>query len=139
LDSVLHVGREALYVFIDDSRSMHIIRKARKKVGKLSFTNAKDLGFPLEEFFPYQPTNGLVMVYLAVNLQPDQLTIAGVDLYRDPRGCYPGETTTPNVYTSGHDAELELNLMLRLLASYQGNLIVIGDNLASEYERYVNG
>jgi hypothetical protein len=138
LDSVLHFGKDALYIFIENERSMRIIRKAKKKIQRLSFTNAEDLGFPVEEFYPYQPTNGLIMIYVAVNLRPDKLIIAGIDLYRDPRGCYPGETSTPNVYTSGHDEDRELDLMLCLLASYQGNLTIIGDGLEFEYERYIS-
>ena len=138
LDSVLAFGKDALYVFIEHERSMRIIRKAKQRIRKLSFCNAEDLGFPIEQFYPYQPTNGLIMIYVAVNLRPDKLTIAGVDLYCDPRGCYPGETSTPNVYTSGHDSHRELDLILCLLKSYQGDLTIIGDRLKYEYERHIS-
>lgn len=138
LDSVLHVGRDILYTFIDDARAMRIIMKARKEIDRLSFTNAIDLGFPAHIFAPYQPTNGVIMVFLAVKLAPKKLTIAGIDLYRDPRGCYPDETNLSNTYTSDHNADLELDLILQLLASYQGQLTIFGENLESEYERYTH-
>ena len=111
--------------------------RAREQVPRLSFTNARDLGFPLAELAPYQPTNGLIMVYLAVKLNPPTLTVAGIDLYRDPRGAYPDKTATPNHYTSAHDEAREVGMLLELLASYTGELRIIGDNLASEYERYI--
>jgi hypothetical protein len=137
LDSVQRVGRDILYVFVHEERSMRIVMRARKSIPRLSFTNASDLGFPLQDFEPYQPTNGLIMLYLAVKLQPDHLTVAGIDLYRDPRGCYPDESAEPNQYTSAHDEGLELDMMLRLLSSYKGNLTIIGKYLATEYECYV--
>ena len=137
LDSVRHVGNNILYVFINDERAMRIIQKVRKQISRLYFTNATDLGFPIEEFSPYQPTNGLVMLYVAINLRPDQLVIAGIDLYQDPRGCYPDMTSTPNMYTAAHSSDRELDLMLRLLASYCGSLTIIGEKLSFEYQRYV--
>ena len=78
------------------------------------------------------------MIFAAVNLKPDRLIIAGIDLYQDPRGCYPDESDIPNHYTSLHEAPRELDLMLRLLASYDGELEIVGTKLALEYERYIN-
>ena len=136
VESVLSVGTDSLYVFINPERAMRMVMRAREQVPRLSFTNVMDLDFPLADFAPYQPTNGLIMIYLAVRLNPRALTIAGVDLYRDPRGAYPDETTTPNHYTSAHDKEKELGLLLELLASYPGELRIIGDKLTAEYESY---
>jgi hypothetical protein len=138
LDSVLHVGRDILYAFIDDARAMRIVMKARQKMERLRFTNAIDLGFPADIFAPYQPTNGVIMIFLAVKLAPKRLTIAGVDLYRDARGCYPDDTALSNNYTSDHNADLELNLIVQLLDSYKGKLTIYGENLEYEYERYIS-
>ena len=137
VESVISVGTDSLYVFISPERAMRMVMRAREQVPRLSFTNARDLGFPLAELAPYQPTNGLIMVYLAVKLNPPTLTVAGIDLYRDPRGAYPDKTATPNHYTSAHDEAREVGMLLELLASYTGELRIIGDNLASEYERYI--
>jgi hypothetical protein len=106
---------------------------------RLSFTNAIDLGFPADVFAPYQPTNGVIMVLLAAKLAPRKLTIAGIDLYRDPRGCYPDETNLSNTYTSDYNADRELDLILQLLESYQGELTIYGENLECEYEQCTHG
>lgn len=137
VESVVKIGKDALYIFISDERAMRMVMRAKKLVPRLSFTNIEDLGFPLVDFKPYQPTNGLIMLYLAVKLSPDTLTVAGIDLYKDPHGCYPDESTTPNHYTSAHDKNKELALILGLLASYQGELIIVGEGLASKYEEYL--
>jgi hypothetical protein len=136
-ESVVKVGRDIVYGFLNEDKAFPIIRKVSKTVGKLGFFGAVELGFPIDEFTPYKPTNGLLMVFAAVNLKPDRLIIAGIDLYQDPRGCYPDESATPNHYTSLHEAPRELDLMLRLLASYDGDLEIVGNKLALEYERYI--
>ena len=136
VETLLKIRKEALYVFINHDRSMRMINKARKTIPRLSFCNAEDLGFPLGKFFPYQPTNGLIMLYLAVNLTPATLTVAGVDLFSDPRGAYPDDNTIPNTYTSAHNRKLELEILLKLLASYRGELTIIGDQLKSAFEHY---
>jgi len=46
-------------------------------------------------------------------------------------------TSTPNMYTAAHSSDRELDLMLRLLASYCGSLTIIGEKLSFEYQRYV--
>lgn len=134
LDSVEKTCRDILYVFITPERANRIVMKASKIVPRLSFANADELGFPLSQFEPYQPTNGVIMLYFAVMLQPEELTIAGIDLYRDPRGCYPDSTDMPNVYTSAHSEQKELQMILSILGQYKGNLTIIGDSLQQEYE-----
>ena len=51
-----------------------------------------------------RPTNGAVMLATAVALQPSRLVISGVDLFNHPAGSYPGDSTTPNAYSQGHEA-----------------------------------
>lgn len=135
LDSVLKTGRDILYVFITGERASRIIMKASSQLEELSYCNAYDLGFPLDSFLPYQPTNGVIMLYFAVMLQPDQLTIAGIDLYRDPRGCYPDDNDMPNDYTSAHNDQKELEIILSILGEFKGQLTIIGDSLKNEYTR----
>ncbi len=135
LDSVQKVGKDLLYVFITGERSSRIVMKASKKMPKLSYANAEDLGFPLDFFEPYQPTNGVIMLYFAVMLQPARLIVAGIDLYRDSRGCYAGESDMPNGYTSAHSEQRELEMILDLLHLYQGDLTIIGESLQTEYEQ----
>lgn len=137
-DSVLEVGRDIIYAFLSDSKALPIIKKVREDVNRLRFISAVELGFPIEKFAPHKPTNGLLMLYLAVALRPARLIIAGIDLYQDPRGCYPEESDTPNDYTSVHEADKELELILQLLSTHNGELVIIGDKLALEYERYTH-
>ena len=55
------------------------------------------------------------MLALAVALKPEQLTIAGIDLYRHPSGAYPGTPETANAYAPAHDRELERTHTLAML------------------------
>jgi hypothetical protein len=138
-ESVRRIGKGPLYGFMDDSSALRIVRKLRGKVKPLRFFTAAELGFPFEDFGPHTPTNGLLMLYLAVVLQPQALTVAGIDLYQDPRGCYPDDCSTPNTYTSVHDSAKEVGAILQFLAAFRGQLTIIGQGaLAREYKRYIN-
>lgn len=137
-DCVSRVGGGPLYGFLNDTRALPIVRKLRGQVLPLRFFTATDLAFPLREFDQRKPTNGLLMLYLAVKLQPAQLTVAGIDLYRDPRGCYPDDNSTPNHYTSVHNPDLEVDTIVQLLRAYSGRLTIVGERLAEEYERTVH-
>ena len=73
-----------------------------------------DFGF----FAPYKPTNGAVMIATAAALATHQLIVAGIDLFSDPRGSYPGDAATPNAYTVAHDRELEARFVLETMAAF---------------------
>jgi hypothetical protein len=85
-----------------------------------------------------RPTNGAVMLATAVALQPQRLVIAGIDLFSHPAGSYPGDTTTPNAYSPGHNAESELKILLEALSRYQGELVIISDALRRHWEAFEN-
>lgn len=91
-----------------------------------------DFGF----FAPYKPTNGAVMIATAAALATQQLIVAGIDLFSDPRGSYPGDAATPNAYTVAHDREVEARFVLETLATFHGEVIVVGDVLEARWRRH---
>lgn len=97
-----------------------------------------DAGFVLLDRFtpmladlsgPQIPTNGALMVALAVALRPKRIVIAGIDLYRHPRGKYPGAPDEPVGYTSQHSVEIDLDLIGRALGAFEGETIILSENL----------
>lgn len=102
------------------------------------FFDAHDLAPSLRAFDwgVLRPTNGAVMLAVAVALQPARLVIAGVDLFRHQAGSYPGDVTTPNAYSPGHSLESELAFLLELFDRYSGELVIISDALRAEWEAH---
>lgn len=78
---------------------------------------------------PLIPTNGALMIALAAALRPRRLVVAGIDLYRHPQGKYPGGADNCEGYTDQHSAEADLNLISRALAGFEGETIILSDNL----------
>ena len=60
------------------------------------------------------------MVATAVALQPKRLILAGIDLYLDPRGRYPGDPTPENELPQMHSRAVELDILEQVLASFRG-------------------
>ncbi len=86
-----------------------------------------------------RPTNGAVMLVTAVALQPARLVISGIDLFSHPAGSYPGDTTTPNAYTPGHNANSELAILLEALSHYKGELTILSPALREQWEAFRSG
>lgn len=105
------------------------------------FFDAHDLAPSLHTFDwgVLRPTNGAVMLAVAVALQPARLIIAGVDLFRHQAGSYPGDVTTPNAYSPGHSLESELAFLLELFDGYGGELVIVSDALRAEWEAHKAG
>lgn len=105
------------------------------------FFDAHDLAPSLRAFDwgVLRPTNGAVMLAVAVALQPARLVIAGVDLFRHQAGSYPGDVTTPNAYSPGHSLESELAFLLELFDRYTGELVIVSDALRAEWEAHRAG
>jgi hypothetical protein len=104
--------------------------------GRIRYAAIERLGLFLSEAHLHgvRPTNGAAMLAVAVALQPARLVISGIDLFSHPAGSYPGDTTTPNAYTPGHDADSELALLLEALSRYQGELVILSEALRREWE-----
>ena len=69
------------------------------------------------------------MVALAVALGPRRLVVAGIDLFGDARGAYPGDSSTPNAYGMFHSRAAEQAAIVGLLRHYPGELVVVGNVL----------
>jgi len=85
-----------------------------------------------EGFGTFAPTNGVVMLAVARALAPRHITVAGVDLFSDPRGAYPGDVQTPNAYGVFHNHEKEREFTLRWIQGVREDgvdLRIIGDVL----------
>lgn len=72
-----------------------------------------------------RPSNGALMIATAVALQPECLTIAGLDLFKHSDGRYPGDLQGTNAYSQCHDPEYELAVIERALREYRGRLEIL--------------
>jgi hypothetical protein len=84
----------------------------------------------------FEPTNGAIMLATAVALAPPSLTVAGIDLFSDPRGAYPGADQTPNAYAAAHHLDGELRIILEILDNYRGELRIVGDVLNEHWNAH---
>jgi hypothetical protein len=76
------------------------------------------------------------MLATAVALRPSRIIIAGIDLFADPAGPYPGDASTPNAYVPVHERSLERDFILASLEKFEGELTIIGRALAELWERW---
>ena len=84
--------------------------------------------------WPAYPTNGALMVAVAAALRPQRLVIAGIDLYRDPQGKYPGANDEPNEYGGLHNRDTDLDYMRMALSAYDGALVILSAALRDSLE-----
>jgi len=86
-------------------------------------------------FGSFAPTNGTVMLILARALKPRHITVAGVDLFSDAQGAYPGDTSTANAYGVFHSRDKECEFTRRWVQAVRADdgidLRLIGDALTS--------
>jgi hypothetical protein len=73
------------------------------------------------------------MLAVAVALKPKRLIIAGIDLFEDPAGPYPGDDKTPNEYVVVHERDMETEFILETLQDYRGELVIIGGVLEKKW------
>jgi hypothetical protein len=102
------------------------------------YFNANDMTDSLRDFDwgHLRPTNGASMLATAMALAPERLIVAGIDLFSDPAGSYPGDTATENAYSPGHSRDRELAFLLALLDLYRGDLAIVGAVLNEEWRRH---
>ncbi|MDZ7826028.1 MAG: hypothetical protein U5R48_08485 [Gammaproteobacteria bacterium] len=136
-DTVMRHPRDAVFVFQtrEDAEDMRF--KCASRRGPIRYACADRLGsIDPAGFGIHRPTNGAVMIATAVALQPPRLLVGGIDLFSHPEGTYPGDARTPNAYTLAHDRNTELAFILQSLAGYRGELTILNDILAAEWNRY---
>jgi hypothetical protein len=82
----------------------------------------------------FELTNGAIMLATAVALAPGSLVVAGIDLFSDPRGAYPGDDDdTPNAYAAAHERNSESQFIMEILSAYRGELLILGDALKAHW------
>jgi len=102
--------------------------------GRMRFVTLQRLGILGQlDWDGVRPTNGATMVATAVALKPRKIIIAGIDLFEDPAGTYPGDSRTPNAYVPVHDRSLEIDFILGELAKFEGEIVIHGQALAQRW------
>lgn len=125
----------------DSEERLMLARAYHPLAGRIEFFNVNDVAADLKLFDwgHLRPTNGANMLAVAAALKPEKLVVAGIDLFQHPEGSYPGDASTPNAYSPGHSRETELNYILRLFSEFRGEIVVVGDILRTQWERYKVG
>lgn len=109
------------------SDAEHMRRQFRRSPRRIRLMSGESLGvIASDDASGFLPTNGAVMLATAVALKPRRLVVAGIDLFSDPAGAYPGDTRTPNDYALGHDRDAERDYIVGLLRAFDGELVVYG-------------
>ena len=102
---------------------------------RLRYATAERLGvFETGSDGKAAPTNGALMIATAVALGPQRLVVAGIDLFSDPAGAYPGDVVTENAYALGHEAAFERAFIIAALRRHKGELVVFGEPLRKVLE-----
>jgi len=83
-----------------------------------------------------RPSNGTLMIITAAALQPERITIGGMDLFMHPAGRYPNEIRTRNEYSRVHTRENELAMIDLALRDFQGEITILSDILRTSLEEY---
>ncbi len=122
----------------DAERNLLLQRSYHPLYGRFEFFNVNVMtgSIQLYDWGHLRPTNGVCMLAVAVALKPDQLVIAGIDLFQHPDGSYPGEATAANAYSPGHSRDSELDFILQLLSGFSGEVVIVGDILRSAWENH---
>lgn len=93
------------------------------------FTIERLLGFCNDIEHNDKLSTGILMLMVAVALQPKRLVIAGMDLYQHSEGRYPGDLHSNNKYAPNHNVDSELEAISQILSQYDKELMIIGDIL----------
>lgn len=135
--SIKAMGPKMLYGLQNIEAETRLAFDLFPSMHRYAFVTAERLGlYDFETFSTYRPTNGAVMVATAIALKPRQLIIAGMDMFEHPSGSYPGDKDTPNAYTLNHDRETELQYLLQLFDSYDGELLILSSVLNDYWQAY---
>jgi len=131
--TLARVGSSCFFGFRTIDEEIRVFRRRflrpRRRPLLRYFTYERLPGFLNERRWGARPTNGAVMLATAVELQPARLVIAGIDLFADPAGSYPGGSDVPNAYVPVHDRESELVIIQTALHRFRGEVEIFGDVL----------
>lgn len=134
--SIEKLPEQRLFGFFSLDSERDILGRFTTTSRKLDYVTAERLGgADFQRFGIYRPTNGAVMIAVAVALQPERITVAGIDLFRHPAGTYPGDNSTPNAYAAPHAPDLERDFILDVLEGSNAEVTIVGDVLRAEWDR----
>jgi hypothetical protein len=140
LESTLRTIRPRAGFVLKDADTVRSVFAHPHPGRRIRFGVAERLGlFDAAQCGELTLTNGAIMIALAVALAPRRLVIAGVDLFADPAGAYPGDTATANDYTAGHSRTLDRDFICDVLSRYRGDLDVRSPVLASALAQHRQG
>ncbi|MDA3856830.1 MAG: hypothetical protein PF480_00960 [Roseovarius sp.] len=100
----------------------------RGRVSYLVVEEIADLGNALQGH--PRPTTGAVMLAAAIALAPRRLIVAGMDMFADKAGAYPGRTTAVNAYTAAHDRQTDETFIRNHLARFEGEIMTLSPAFA---------
>lgn len=103
------------------------------------FTYERASPFLNDDRWPAHPTNGVLMVATAAALKPRRLVVAGIDLYLDPRGRYPGDRAPDNDFPQMHSRDVELEILEKTLAGFPGEVEILSRTLREALARRREG
>ncbi|MDT8326751.1 MAG: hypothetical protein RQ750_05100 [Roseovarius sp.] len=72
-----------------------------------------------------RPTTGAVMLAAAIALAPRRLIVAGMDMFADKAGAYPGRAQAVNAYTAAHDRQTDETFIRAHLARFKGEIMTL--------------
>jgi hypothetical protein len=106
----------------------HLVRRLGERA-PTHFTIDRVPG-PLNRAWPTKPpTSGATMIAVAARLRPRRLVIAGIDLFSDPRGRYPGDPLGRNAYSVDDDPEVDLAVIEAALEDFPGEVTLLSPAL----------
>jgi len=132
--------RNAIFAVLGDTTEKVLLMTRAKNfvLGKLEYCvagGASEL-VQLETNENFRPTSGAIMLCVAVALEPQQLIVAGMDMFRHPDGAYPGDAVTSNTYTATHSHDHELGFILSQLERFEGELHIVSPVLLAEWQNH---
>jgi hypothetical protein len=137
MPSILAIRRPVIFCLHNHRAEQRLLVRGLRMSGRIRFANVQRFGLvDPAKFDAHLPTNGAMMLATAVALRPQRLIVAGIDLFQDPRGPYPGGSMTPNAYTACHDRSLEERFILDTLDGYDGELVILSPVLEESWRAY---
>lgn len=137
MPTIRAIHRPVIFCLHNRRAEERLILRSLFRCGRVRFASIERYGLiDAARFGSHQPTNGVMMLATAVALAPERLIVAGIDLFQDPRGAYPGGGSTPNAYAPAHDRDIELEVILSLLGSYDGELLILSEVLNNYWRAY---
>jgi hypothetical protein len=72
-----------------------------------------------------RPTTGAVMLAAAIALAPKRLIVAGMDMFADKAGAYPGRHGAVNAYSAAHDRQTDADFIRSHLTRCEGEIMTL--------------